>query len=494
MSNIDFHKYQRAHIWATLFSAGFVLRKLFSVFWPLLIILFVKEGKLSLLLSQWWFYLAIGILFVWLVVHSYLSWKNHYFYISNGEFVVEKGYLKKNIISLPLEKIVSVNTKQNLLHQLLNVVEVSVDSAGSEGKEVRIKAVSKSFADALEEALSVSKETATMEEVTAKSKKEKKTIISLTFLQLLKAGIARNHLQGLLLILLFFQQIQAQLRDFFREEVDSAMKGAINYFEHSDVLIWVVTIIFLLILSFLFSVVRTILTNFDMNLVQFNNTFVLKMGLLKRKAITIPFQRIQLLKTIQNPLQKLLRINTMVMVHASSTEQSKKGEIVMLQGCSNSQIEVINNAVMKQTLGECLEIKPHWALRNRLFFLKSILLIPTSLLIYFYGYLWWLFIPAILWIVLSTELTYRFRKYRIGRELLLINEGGIERNNILLEHYKVQRIRVRQTYFQRRRNTATLQLGIAGANVSLAYIPYEKAIYIKDALLNSLVKNKTPWM
>lgn len=494
MNNVDFYKYQRAHIWATLFSAGFVLRKLFVAFWPILILLFVQEKKLNLLLSQWWFYVAISISLIWLAVHSYLSWKNHYFYIRNNEFIVEKGYLKKNIISLPLEKIVSVNTKQNLLHQLLNVVEVSVDSAGSEGKEVHIKAVSKSFADALEEALSVNKETTTDEEVTTKPQKEKKTIISLTFLQLLKAGIARNHLQGLLLLLLFFQQIRSQLSNFFQEEVDTAMKGALSYFEHSDSLIWIATIVLLLILSFLFSVIRTILTNFDMSLVQFNNAFILKMGLLKRKAITIPFQRIQLLKTIRNPLQKLLGINTMVMLHASNTEQSKKGEIVMLQGCSAPQIEIINNAVIKKTLGECLEIRPHWALRNKLLFLKSMLLIPISILTYFYGYLWWLFIPAILWIILSTELTYRVRKYCIGKELLLIKEGGIERSDILLEHYKTQCISIHQTYFQRRRNTATLELGLAGTSVSLAYIPYEKAIQIKDTLLDSLTKNKTPWM
>ncbi|MCT4644225.1 MAG: PH domain-containing protein, partial [Carboxylicivirga sp.] len=64
----------------------------------------------------------------------------------------------------------------------------------------------------------------------------------------------------------------------------------------------------------------------------------------------------------------------------------------------------------------------------------------------------------------------------------------------IIELYKVQTVRIKQTLFQRRKNTANLRLVIAGGSISFKYIPYSDAIRIKDYILYQVITTPKDWM
>ena len=68
------------------------------------------------------------------------------FDFKNNDFIIKKGFLKKTKLSVPLNKIQQINLNQNFVHKLLNLYEVQMDTAGSDSKEVSIKAVEKNIA------------------------------------------------------------------------------------------------------------------------------------------------------------------------------------------------------------------------------------------------------------------------------------------------------------------------------------------------------------
>lgn len=494
MAQIDFSKPQRENLLAMLFSAGFLMRKLITAFWPLLLI-YVFKGDSSVLFSSSWIYWAIALLATVVAAHSFLSWKYLFFYIKNDEFILEKGYLKKTIISIPIERIVSINTDQKLLHQLLKVVALKIDSTGTENKEIQIRALTRTYALGLREALY--NETAQSPESEAKMEKHPKgkTIISLSVLNILKIGITRNHLQALILIPVFIGQLQNQLPEFYQDEIFSTLSETQDSLENSSTFIWISILIMLLTLSLIISIIRSFLNYFDLELQQFQKSFALKSGLIKRKTVTIPFSRVQAVLKQANPLQKWLGIATLQLIQAGSKAHEREKDKVLIPGCNISQINAIKAALMQETSREnSIELRPHWALRNRLFFIKSLLLPPAIILTYFFPYLWWLLLAISLWAITSAQITYKRRLYVINEQFLKIKSGGIVQKEILLEHYKTQAIRLTQTYFQKRRNTASLHLGLAGTSTTLAYIPYEKAIQIKKILEYNIIETSKDWM
>ena len=58
------------------------------------------------------------------------------------DLIIKRGFLSKKVITIPLNKIQSVHIEQNLVHQLLDVAKLTIDTAGSEKSEAEIDAIS----------------------------------------------------------------------------------------------------------------------------------------------------------------------------------------------------------------------------------------------------------------------------------------------------------------------------------------------------------------
>src|SRR5690606_38751206 len=98
--------------------------------------------------------ILLGI-FILAFVNAYLSYKYLNFHIdsTNNELVVQKGFLKKELVTIKLEKIQQVNLQQNFIQKILDLYAIQIDTAGGDSAEVSLKALEEPMALALKAAL-----------------------------------------------------------------------------------------------------------------------------------------------------------------------------------------------------------------------------------------------------------------------------------------------------------------------------------------------------
>jgi len=497
MHKHSFDTEQRQSVLGTVFFLFLSVQRVFRIFWPFLL-LYVFKGNAWKMLEPTWL-IGLVVLVVLLVAHSILAWYHFYFFIKDNEFVLRKGYLKRVVIAIPFEKIVSINLKQGLIQQVLGVVQLEVDSAGSKKKEVAIYAISREVAEALQEQLGRYKtEISDSEESQTDSEQvdEKETILQLSLKDLLRIGIAKNHLRGLLVILAFGNNIYYQLKELFESEITSAADKTESFLLHSSSLALAGFIIFVLLVSLIISMAEVFLRYYDFNMKSFANAFSLQSGLLKRKNITIPFSKVQRLKRSINPIQKWLRISNIQLVQANSVEVSKDKDKVSIPGCDDQMFKELCDKIYEDPFSQqTYDMKPQRVFLYRYFtFSFLIMSIPVFALSLEFNWIWYLEILVPILAAGVAYLTYYRRSYQMSHDFLHVHSGMVAKDYSIIEVYKVQTVHIKRTFFQRRNGTASLNLGMAGSVVRIEYLSFDDAIRMKDQILYKIEVSKKKWM
>ncbi len=496
MDKTDFTKPQRQSLFGILFFLLFSIRKSVTAFWPLLVLYLFKGDGNSLLKTYG--YLTLITYVIFLIIHSYFTYRHFFFYIENNEFILKKGYLKKVTIAIPLDKIVSINLNQNLLQQIIGVVELEIDSVGSKTKEIKISALRKSVAADLDHLLSVNKKN--IEEEEGSDNKPDVEINSTVFkykiADLIRVGLTRNHLRGLAIVFAFGFNILHQVEDLFKNQIESAAKQTEAFIANSDIAIYISLGFFLIFISFVISMIETILFYFNLTLKKSEKAFTLTSGLLKRKNITIPFSRIQAFRQSINPLQKLAGISTISLSQANSSENSRKKEKVNIPGCNKIVSAKTRNSVFGENGFERFEtLRPHHVFLRRRVIFGAIIPAAVSLLLLFISY-WFvlLSVSIILFGLWVSWLSWIKRSYELNTQFLKVNHGSFAKKLTIIEYFKAQGITIKQSLFQRFRDTATINVIMAGTSVSINEIAMGQAIEIKDYMLYTIENSKENWM
>ena len=143
----NFNQPQRQSLIGVLVMFTDTLQKIIRGMWPILVVWIFKFNQMNKL------YIGLGVLAVVVLVGiiAYLQYLNFTFFIDeeNDEFIINKGVLNKSKIAIQLHKIQQVNINQTLIQKIIGVHALDVDTAGSNKKEVSIRAISHDLAIAL---------------------------------------------------------------------------------------------------------------------------------------------------------------------------------------------------------------------------------------------------------------------------------------------------------------------------------------------------------
>lgn len=132
----------RLHPMSWLFSLTDLLRSLIA---PAIALLVFGQGDGY----ELWFGLFAIPIVIWSVIHA-LSFR--YGFTSEG-LEVRSGVLFRSVRRIPLARVQNVNRVQGLLHRLLGLVELRLESAGGTGTEARLRVLDRRSADAFEVSL-----------------------------------------------------------------------------------------------------------------------------------------------------------------------------------------------------------------------------------------------------------------------------------------------------------------------------------------------------
>ncbi|GEM_PF-879932 len=501
MNNKDWSVPQRQAPAGLILFFGNNFRKLFKIFFPVLIALVLHKSDSDKTMLYLW--AGLGIL-VMVTISTILSYHYFRFFIDQNEFVLQKGFLKKVRLSVPLERIQTINIKENIIQKILGVVSLEVDTAGAGSVEVKLIAIKYSLAKGLEEALKRSVKAAP--EVTTKVQTEdaetspnpkERIIMQLSPFDLLKVSISENHFRSFMLVLVLVNWIYTQFKNFYAEEISRLAKEGIATAEHFNFTIWIYIFIFMMTLSIAISFAMVFLRFFGFRLAGNGKTFRIRFGLLNKREINVPLSKIQIISGHTNPLRKLLDFQSLIIRQATSGSNIKKKQVIAVPACRRDNLIKIEKAAFGE---DNSEFSP--ALRSHpILFIRSFVLLSLAILTFTlfavkkYPVVWWAFAILELYFVIAFILAYHKRRFRLNDSLIEITKGMIGTSFHHMLSYKIQAVKFRQTILQKRRKLAGITIySASGESLKIPYIDEKQAMDIYNYLLYKTEITNKPWM
>lgn len=422
----------------------------------------------------------------------------------NEEFVLQKGVFSTDVINIPFQKIQQVNFRRNILQRVIGVYSVVVETAGSQDKEVEIKALSKESANALADRLMAHAEEERAEdreeELTAGEVEERKSSkalpdwehkVSLT--TLFKLGLTSNYLRGVGIIIAFYFTLREQF--MFNEELSAQLQEPEVFFAQGKFML----IIFLLLVGMLLTVGETVIKYFGLHLQKFRDNLQVEMGLRNNTRVNLRASRIQLLQVLTNPIQKKMDLFQVKISLASSEDDLEKNQIKVV-GLPPSVVEQVKEYFYKNQIQEQFNILPSKYLLLRKISRAMIPLIIVSAFLFFYAQLvtlTWFISLGITYVVLVTLYNYLyFKSLRLGvSEEFLIRRSGvwIEKEEYL-EMFRLQAVSVSQPIWYKKRGLVNLTFHSAGGDIPFQMVKRSQVEPLLDYLVYRIESTERAWM
>ncbi|MFA9391021.1 MAG: PH domain-containing protein [Prolixibacteraceae bacterium] len=493
MSKPDLSIPSRQELRGFLVIFVFEAQKTIRTFWPILILIIAQK---RLLPSGVTIPMALGLVLLLMLVHAILYYLNFYFYVEGNQFILKKGYLRKKVLSVPLDRIQSVNTKQNILQQMLNVYSMEVDTAGSVGKELKIYSLSASYTNLLTQFLQSHKES-TIEEQSESIPitNHEKIILELSPADLFRIGVSQNHLRTGLIIVAFGSQLVGQIQDLFKEKTDAYSDSFQNILTNSGLLFFTGLVIFFLLVSIFATLLVTVVKYYDFKLVKHQQSYLLTAGLINKRKVLLPFNKVQQLNWETGPIKRLFGIYKISFKQAVS-KQTQQIQVADAPGCLKQHVESIRGELFLGDLPDHTEkIYSHPRYFNLLWIQRGWFPALLPIALYIYEPMW--LIAGGSWLVLSglyCLMAARKRYFQFNKSQLIVGKGAINTEWQQAETFKTQSVDFKQSIFQKRRGLASLRVNNASGQMNIPYIPEDMAHQLMNYLLYHVEISNKKWM
>lgn len=444
-----------------------------SMIFPLIIIIATNGFHFSLNFHSDNFWRTFFLFGVWGVgailalVSGIVKWRTFVYWFEDGELRIKYGLFVKKKRYIPFERIQSLNYNEGIFHRIFGLVKVQVETAGSKDRkpEVELTAIRKAAADVIELEMRRAKnqvneqmndEQSLIEEVSVP------TIYHMSIRDLLILAITSG---GIGVVLSGVAAIISQLSDIipyeeiFSELADFAKIGAF---------LVALTVIVSLILAWFVSFVITLFNYYEYTVRIEDEKLIITKGLIEKKRITLPLNRIQAIRIVENPVRQLFGYATVVVESAGGNG-----------GEGNDKKITLFPLIQKQDcLGTLEQLFPqiNWRPefiyspeRARPFFYRIdfVWLIPIigacSYFLYPYGLLSLLLMPLT---ILIGIWQHKSAGYMIDGKQLTMQYRVFSRTTFFMEKKRIQSIETTQTYFQKRKGVtsvkATVMSGMTG--------------------------------
>lgn len=408
------------------------------------------------------------------------AWWRFTFEIAASELVVHRGVLQSERVAVPIERIQSVAIEQELLHRMVGLVKVSIDTAGSSEAELVLDAVERTVADELER-LTVS---ATSSAPVAPGGDLPPPVVEHVLFQhdphrLTVTALASSPLRGIAVLapLLALWGLADDLGADAGVEVDG-----------DDVRWWwpLALLVGFFVLSVALNVIRVMLRDWELAVRTTPTGLRRTAGLISRTSTAISTRRIQLVTSRRNPLERRVGLRT---ARLATIGQGN----VVVQGADDGEHDTLR-ALSDVSLAPSLDRHTHrasiWlAVRN-----TTTAMLSASVAAWFVVG-WWsallLAIVPVTWLSAARRVaTFR---WSIDSELATT----VAVVNCVTEQALLRRangVTVTQSLFERRRGLAQLRLDTAAGSIAVGMIPVDEACAARDIILHAAEIDHRPWM
>lgn len=424
------------------------------------------------------FFMLIGLLLF--LIHGIIKWTTFKYWFEDQELRVQYGLFVKKKRFIPFDRIQTLNYKEGIFHRPFGLVLVTVETAGgSSGKaEAEFTAITKEAAEQIEAEMNKAKGKEILEYVDVEAKEN--VIFSMSPLEQITLATTSG---GIGLIIFGVFTALSQLVDFL--PIDWLIDEVYKLLKYSFLIAAVVALVGFII-AWIISVVWTMVSHFDYKVTVQDDRIVITRGLIEKKRITIPLNRVQAIQIVENPFRQALGFATVQIESAGGSGGDKK------EGMKGS-VKLFPLIRKRDMHGPLLELFPHLYVeeqvdafqspkRARPFFyrLDFIWFVPVvaALGYFFFPYGLLSILIAVPIILMAIWQHKTVRAYTINNQITLTYRL-FSKVTFIAEKQRVQVMHLNQSIFQKRRQIATIEFNVKSgamwANARAPHLELEEA-------------------
>ncbi|WLR54963.1 PH domain-containing protein [Mesobacillus subterraneus] len=431
------------------------LRQLKEMIIPFLI--FVVFGSRGTDWDLFYFFGSIGVV-VLVLVYGVLSWYRFTYRIEQGELRIEYGLIVRKKRYIPFDRIQSLDLSEGILQRLFGLVKVKVETAGSGGMglqdgEAVLTAITKQDAHAIHDYLVSIKKSGQILQGDEEPQSSDDLLYKMSVSELLMLATTSGGV-GVVISAVF--AFVFQFEEFIPYE--QIFDGVENFVQNGVVFISVVVFIGFL-LAWMIALFGTMLKYANFTVRKVDNDLVITRGLLEKRQFTIPLNRIQAVRISENFVRQPLG-------YASAYVESAGGSALDQESSKVLILPIVKKRKIPGLLEPHLteyhfrvDLSPapkrdysRYLLKGWLFTLPII--IAAIWFLKPWGYAALILLPiSALW----SYLNYKDAGWSLDQGMLTFRYRNIVKNTVYMRKNKVQSFSVKESFFQRKKNLATVE-------------------------------------
>lgn len=407
-----------------------------------------KNGGYQLIIS-------IVVIIVILIL-GIISWLRFTYRLEDGELRIEYGIFVRKKRYIPFERIQSLAITEGILQRLFGLVRVKVETAGSSGKgeaEAVLTAISKEEANLIQQAIfsAKNKEKETDIEITDK-KSQGEILYKITPGELFLLASTSGGV-GVVLSAVF--AFVFQFEEFIPYE--RLFKGLENVISSGVIFISILGFIGFLI-AWCIALVGTMVKYAGFTVYKLGEDLIITRGLLEKRQLTIPLQRIQAIRISENLIRQPLGLGTVFLESAGgSALDQESARVMVLPIIKKSRIaQILTPYLADYTFSPAIQSAPSRA-KKRYIFRELLFSLPIAILAIIFLRPWGYF--GLLLVVLSiiwAAMKYRDAGWGIHDLQLILRFRSVVKTTVFMKRNRIQSLNMKESCFQRAKNLRTI--------------------------------------
>lgn len=462
---------ERLHITAIIFFAFKSLKEM--IIYLISMIFIFSNLPLPYLL------LGVTILIGLIIALGWLKWFRFTYAINGDGIKIEHGIFIRKKRTISKYRIQSINFNQNIVHRLLGLTGVQIETAGSDQKiDANLISLKMSDAERLRVYLkTTTEEVAHTEEYNYDYALEKQLPkYEASYKRLFAFGSTSGGFGVIAAIILF---IFSEAEAFIPEQIFDQTTAWLLAQAIGTLIIFSILVLGVI---WLISVIGSVIKYGDFTIVRYENELYITRGLWEKKQLTIPLGRIQSVGIKQNGLRLPFKLGSLfVEIAGGEVDDKENFRTIIFPLIRRSEMALFLNKILPEYQYTLEELKP---ISKRFLSLHSviqliILAVVTSLILAFIPTYWW--ISILLLFILNTYLVlyYKMTKTDLNQSQLTLQYLLLfSRETVFLKKDRIQALEYQQNLLQRRLEIAKIKASILNNFVGQHYIV--KGLPIKE--------------
>jgi putative membrane protein len=390
--------------------------------------------------------------FIGISAWFYLVWRNYEFEVTEDTFDIRSGVLHKQVREIPLKRIQNVDVRRNIIHRMLGIAEVNLETAGGKSTEASLKYVDFHMAKDIQKKVRKLKQGLEEHE----EEKEAEPLFEITEKEL--GILSLTSISGTAVAAVFGA---FTLMGVFSQQIDQAVNlTAFIVFG----IIGSISVIGL----YLASAATNFSKYYDFKLYQRGDSLEYERGLVNRSEGSIPLEKIQTASIEENPLQRIIGYATLKVETAGygPGNQENTGAEVAVPLAEKQRVLNLSEQVMSHGGFDIQSISSKAPRRylGRYIIATGVLTVKTigvATLIQaeVTSYIFTAVIPLS---GAAAYLKYSNKGFYEGEEFFYTMNGFWNRKTSIVPYYRIQNLDQVQTVFQARFGLKTIVLDTAG--------------------------------